>query len=271
MESMGERKILNKYFSPDFDPSMLPRRTQPKKQQTRMMILPMSIRCNTCANYIYKGTKFDSRKEAVIGETYLGIQVFRLYLKCTNCSAELTIKSDPQNSEYVVESGATRYLEPWRVDDARRATMKWVVAILMDVMRERFEFGLGISGLSNYNRKERQGRCPSEWVGPVTDEGSTVQSLLIISDIVPKPVLDNPRLDGVIMRANLSEASRKGIPDSFNARTFQNDMFSIFWFGVTYVACYGFHGYDFLEFDFGREQVVEAFPKKELYSRWLRS
>lgn len=115
---MGERKVLNKYYPPDFDPAKIPRRKQPKNQQmTVRMMLPMSVRCSTCGNYIYKGTKFNSRKEDAVGENYLGIQIFRFYFKCTRCSAEIAYKTDPKNSDYVVESGATRNFEPWRGQD----------------------------------------------------------------------------------------------------------------------------------------------------------
>lgn len=73
---MGERKVLNKYYPPDFDPAKLPKgkRRDHNEMKVRMM-LPMSVRCKTCGNFMYKGTKFNTRKEDVAGDTYLGIQV----------------------------------------------------------------------------------------------------------------------------------------------------------------------------------------------------
>jgi len=65
----------------------------------------------------------------VIGEEYLGVKIFRFYVKCTRCSSELTIKTDPKNSDYVCEMGASRNFEPWRenqkiIEEAKQQRQK---------------------------------------------------------------------------------------------------------------------------------------------------
>ncbi|KAG5677166.1 hypothetical protein PVAND_006947 [Polypedilum vanderplanki] len=106
---MSERKVLNKYYPPDFDPSKIPRCKLPKNRQyTVRLMAPFNMRCVTCGEYIYKGKKFNARKEDVENETYLGIRIYRFYIKCTRCLQEISFKTDPQNTDYEIEAGATR-------------------------------------------------------------------------------------------------------------------------------------------------------------------
>jgi hypothetical protein len=80
---MGERKVLNKYIPPDFDPSLIPRfkRDKHKLVEVRMapqavgrsntaaqvrMMIPFNMRCNTCGEFMYRGKKFNSKKEDVV-------------------------------------------------------------------------------------------------------------------------------------------------------------------------------------------------------------
>lgn len=106
---MSERKVLNKYYPPDFDPSKIPRCKLPKNRQyTVRLMAPFNMRCVTCGEYIYKGKKFNARKEDVENDTYLGIRIYRFYIKCTRCLQEISFKTDPQNTDYEIEAGATR-------------------------------------------------------------------------------------------------------------------------------------------------------------------
>ncbi|KAM4707262.1 splicing factor YJU2 isoform 1-T1 [Discoglossus pictus] len=106
---MSERKVLNKYYPPDFDPSKIPKLKLPKDRQYVVRLMaPFNMRCKTCGEYIYKGKKFNARKETVQNELYLGLPIYRFYIKCTRCLAEITFKTDPENTDYAMEHGATR-------------------------------------------------------------------------------------------------------------------------------------------------------------------
>ena len=114
---MSERKVLTKYYPPDFDPSKIERhrskgQSGPKVQTVRLMA-PFSMKCTSCGEYIYKGRKFNARKETT-DEKYYAITIFRFYIRCTRCSAEITFKTDPKNMDYECERGARRNFEPWR-------------------------------------------------------------------------------------------------------------------------------------------------------------
>lgn len=113
---MSERKVLNKYYPPDFDPTNIPRMKLPKARQYTVRIMaPCNMKCNTCGDYIAKAKKFNARKETVQGEEYLGLKVFRFYIKCPICMAEITFKTDPRNQDYELEHGATRNFQALRL------------------------------------------------------------------------------------------------------------------------------------------------------------
>lgn len=101
--------VLQKYYPPDFDPSKIPRmKLARNRQYTVRLMAPFNMRCKTCGEYIYKGKKFNARKEDVEGDDYLGIRIYRFYIKCTRCLQEISFKTDPKNTDYEIEAGATR-------------------------------------------------------------------------------------------------------------------------------------------------------------------
>ncbi|KAI0995947.1 hypothetical protein K3495_g12235 [Podosphaera aphanis] len=118
---MSERKVLTKYYPPDFDPSKITRSRGPKqagpKVLTVRLMAPFPMKCTACGEYIYKGRKFNARKETT-EDRYYSIPIYRFYIRCTRCSGEITFKTDPKNMDYECERGAKRNTEPWRVNGA---------------------------------------------------------------------------------------------------------------------------------------------------------
>lgn len=111
---MGERKVLNKYFDPNFNPKFLPKRSFRSTQCIVTMMMPFSMRCKQCGTYANVGTKYNMRMEECKGEDYLGITTYRFFVKCRTCINEQCFKTDPKNHDYVVEYGAVRNYDPWR-------------------------------------------------------------------------------------------------------------------------------------------------------------
>lgn len=115
---MGERKGLAKYYPPDFDPSKLSRVRKPKdKQISSHFMLPMSIRCETCGEFMGAGLKFNAKKSTA-SETYLGTKIYRFSMRCKACPASFVIRTDPEHHGYICEAGAKRNFEPWKAEES---------------------------------------------------------------------------------------------------------------------------------------------------------
>jgi len=107
-----ERKVLNKYYPPDFDPRKIPKcKVERNRQYVIRVMAPFNMRCNTCGEYIYKGKKFNARRETVEDDDFLGLSLFRFYIRCPGCLAEITFKTDLKNCDYSQEHGSTRLFE----------------------------------------------------------------------------------------------------------------------------------------------------------------
>ncbi|KAJ5669886.1 Splicing factor YJU2 [Penicillium macrosclerotiorum] len=131
---MSERKVLTKYYPPDFDPSAIGRTPKHLRQKgpkviTVRLMAPFSMKCTNCGEYIYRGRKFNARKQT-LEEKYLSIPIYRFYIRCTRCSGEITFRTDPKNMDYECEKGAKRNFEPWR--DAKSEKYKETEAETLD-------------------------------------------------------------------------------------------------------------------------------------------
>ena len=110
---MSERKAINKWYPPDYDPSQLPKK-KPKQNGNQTikirMMAPYSMRCLKCDEYIGERRSFNARKE-VTQEKYLNTKIIRFYINCPGCNNTITFKTDPKNAGYTPEGGAVRNFE----------------------------------------------------------------------------------------------------------------------------------------------------------------
>lgn len=109
---MSERKSINKYYPPDYDPSKIPKKrknVQPKDQKVRLMA-PFSMRCLKCNEYISSRRKFNARKEDT-GEKYMGFKIWRFHITCPKCNNNITFKTNYKTAGFVPDQGAVRNYE----------------------------------------------------------------------------------------------------------------------------------------------------------------
>ena len=112
--------MLNKYYPPDFDPRMMPKGKSKKNMRCEVrMMLPMTVQCKKCGEYMYRGKKYSARVE-YLDENYLGIRKVRFYGKCSVCANPFTMKTDPENEDYEVEEGVTRNFEARKILERER-------------------------------------------------------------------------------------------------------------------------------------------------------
>lgn len=104
---MSERKVINKYYPPDFDPDKVPRnKKKPNDLKQVRMMAPFNMKCTTCGEYIGFQKKFNAKKETVEDKRYEGIMVvYRFLINCPRCMGKIVFRTNPDG--YEVESGAT--------------------------------------------------------------------------------------------------------------------------------------------------------------------
>ncbi|CAI4584662.1 CQS_1a_G0031540.mRNA.1.CDS.1 [Saccharomyces cerevisiae] len=123
---MSERKAINKYYPPDYNPleaEKLSRKmakklkTMNKSHASIRLMTPFNMRCLECNEYIPKSRKFNGKKE-LLKEKYLdSIKIYRLTISCPRCANSIAFRTDPGNSDYVMEVGGVRNYVPQKPND----------------------------------------------------------------------------------------------------------------------------------------------------------
>jgi hypothetical protein len=94
--------------------------THTKEQMVMTMIIPFTFQCDVCSEFQYLGKKQNFKVEPVPCEdgrgaqSYLGVRIMRFRGKCTECSSEFVMRSDPKSGGYLLEKGGRRMHEDGR-------------------------------------------------------------------------------------------------------------------------------------------------------------
>lgn len=121
---MGERKGVNKYYPPDWDPSkgsinefvgQHPLRDRARKLGQGILIIrfemPYNIWCDGCNNHIGMGVRYNAEKSKT--GMYYTTPIYKFRMKCHLCDNHFEIQTDPKNHDYVILEGARRKEQRW--------------------------------------------------------------------------------------------------------------------------------------------------------------
>ncbi|XP_071508947.1 uncharacterized protein [Diadema antillarum] len=122
---MAERKQVNRYYPPDFDPAKHksinkyrnshPLRERAKKLSQGILVIrfemPYNIWCDGCGNHIGMGVRYNAEKKKV--GKYYTTPIYRFRMKCHLCDNYIEMETDPQNFDYTIVSGARRKNQKW--------------------------------------------------------------------------------------------------------------------------------------------------------------
>lgn len=75
-------------------------------KQTVRFEMPFNIWCSTCEGHIAQGVRFNAEKKKI--GNYFSTPIFAFRMRHTVCSGWVEIRTDPQNTEYVVTEGAKK-------------------------------------------------------------------------------------------------------------------------------------------------------------------
>ncbi|XP_077500434.1 coiled-coil domain-containing protein 130 homolog [Amblyomma americanum] len=121
---MAERKAVNKYYPPEWTPSQgsinkfrnsHPLRDRARKLHLGILVIrfemPYNIWCDGCGNHIGTGVRYNAEKSKV--GMYYSTPIYKFRMKCHLCNNHFEIKTDPQNMDYEIISGARRQERRW--------------------------------------------------------------------------------------------------------------------------------------------------------------
>ncbi|SNX85283.1 related to YJU2 - essential protein required for pre-mRNA splicing [Melanopsichium pennsylvanicum] len=112
---------MGRYRPPDSDPRREPFNqshhlaARARKLQSHGILvvrfeLPFNVICLSCDAHLAQGRRINAEKKQV-GE-YLNTKIWGFGCKCV-CGHRFEIRTDPQNAQYVVESGARKQVQEW--------------------------------------------------------------------------------------------------------------------------------------------------------------